>query len=274
MKKHVIIISVISLFLATECSKDKDLNFFSVRQDVDFGEQLDSAIHSRPDTFPILNEQQHPQVYQYVREMMNNILASDDILYRDEFEWKLTIINQDIMNAFAAPGGYVYVYTGLIKYLDKGSELAGVMAHEIAHADRRHSTEAMTKQYGFSILLSILLGEEPSQLEAILASLALQGTVLAYSRKAETESDEYAVYYTSDTKIYDPLGVAGFFEKLINQGQQAGIPEFLSTHPSEENRVEFIQNTWNELRTANPALNNIDWKELESEHQAIKATLP
>ncbi|NJK86214.1 MAG: M48 family metalloprotease [Bacteroidales bacterium] len=214
------------IFALVSCSKDNDLNFFSVKQDKEFGAQLDSMIQNNNDTFPVLNRQQYSQVYDYVQTMLNQILQSDDILYQEEFDWKLTIINQDILNAFAAPGGYVYVYTGLIKYLDKGSELAGVMAHEIAHADRRHSTEALTKQYGFSILLSIVLGEKPSQLEQILAGLALQGTVLAYSRKNENEADEFAVRYTSDTRIYHPLGVAGFF---LNCSKKNSNLEFLNS---------------------------------------------
>lgn len=274
MKSINILSCIVFLTLIFGCSKDNDLNFFSVGQDAEFGAQLDSAILANPDTFPVLNRQQYPQVYTYVETMMNNILESDRILYKEEFNWKLTIINDDIMNAFAAPGGYVYVYTGLIKYLDKGSELAGIMAHEIAHADRRHSTEAMTKQYGFSILLSIILGQNPSQMEEILASLALQGSALAYSRKNENEADEFAVYYTADTRLYNPLGVAGFFEKLLAAGEAAGIPEFLSTHPSEENRVENINNIWNELKSEDPALASVQWSELIDEHQSIKASLP
>ncbi|MFO7656365.1 MAG: M48 family metalloprotease [Bacteroidales bacterium] len=274
MKKFIIVNMLLAAIIITSCSKDKGLNFFSVKQDVQFGEQLDSVILSRPDEFPVLDKNAYPQVYSYLQQMLEAILASDDILYKDEFRWKITVINSDVVNAFAAPGGYLYFYTGLIKYLDKGSDLAGILAHEVAHADRRHSTESMTKEYGFSVLLSLLLGQNPSQMEELLASLALSGTTLAYSRKNEYEADQYAVYYTSDTEYYHPLGVKEFFEKLMNEGGGNGIPEFLSTHPSDENRIENVENVWENLLSGNPSLGNVDWKYLEAEHAAIKATLP
>jgi predicted Zn-dependent protease len=275
MVRHFInIVFIITLISFSGCSKDKDLNFFSVKQDIEFGAQLDSAVHAKPDEFPILKQSEYPAVYQYLQDMLDDILGSPEILYKKEFKWKITVINSDVVNAFAAPGGYLYFYTGLIKYLDKGSQLAGIMAHEVAHADRRHSTEAMTKQYGFSVLLSILLGEKPSQLEQLLASLALNGTILAYSRKNENEADNYAVYYTADTKYYNPLGVAGFFEKLINEGNGNGIPEFLSTHPSDEHRLENINATWNDLKASRPDLSTVEWSDLVSEHSTIKASLP
>ncbi|MBN2611050.1 MAG: M48 family metalloprotease [Bacteroidales bacterium] len=274
MKTKVLISFLLGILFVTGCSKDKDLNFFTVKQDIQFGEQLDSTILSRPDEFPVLDKTAYPQVYQYLQKMLDDILASDDILYKEEFRWKITVINSDVVNAFAAPGGYLYFYTGLIKYLEKGSDLAGIMAHEVTHADRRHSTEAMTKEYGFSVLLSLLLGKDPSQMEELLASLALTGTTLAYSRKNEYEADQYAVYYTWDTKYYYPLGVKEFFEKLINEGGGSGIPEFLSTHPSDENRIENVENVYNELVSQNPDMGSFSWKYLETEHSAIKATLP
>jgi predicted Zn-dependent protease len=274
MGKYTLISCLYAAIAITGCSKDKDLNFFSVSQDKEFGVQLDSTVLANPTDFPVLKASEYPQVYTYLQNMLSSIIQSEEIMYKDEFNWKITIINSDVVNAFAAPGGYLYFYTGLIKYLDNGAQLAGIMAHEITHIDRRHSTEAMTKQYGFSVLLSILMGEKPTQLEQILASLALQGTILAYSRKNENEADKFAVYYTADTKYYNPLGVAGFFEKMLTDGGGNGIPEFLSTHPSDENRLENINAVWNDLKVQEPDLSGIDWKELLTEHASVKAALP
>ncbi|MBN1143626.1 MAG: M48 family metalloprotease [Bacteroidales bacterium] len=264
------------LLVLAGCSKDNDLNFFSVRQDIEFGAQLDSTILANPAEYPVLSRTQYAEVYSYLETMLGDILESEEILYKDEFAWKLTIINSDVVNAFAAPGGYLYFYTGLLKYLDNGAQLAGIMGHEVAHTDRRHSTEAMTKEYGFSVLISILLGNEPSQMEQILASLALNGTILAYSRKNENEADQYSVYYSADTRYYNPLGVSIFFQKMISEQNTdgTGIPEFLSTHPSDENRIANISTIWNNLKNEEPELNSVDWKELVSEHTTIKALLP
>jgi predicted Zn-dependent protease len=276
MRKYAVMVCMVALAVILGCSKDKDLNFFTVSQDIAFGEQLDSAILANPLEYPILKKSEYPQAYAYLEDMLNDILASDEILYRDKFKWRITILNSDVINAFAAPGGYLYFYTGLIKYLDNGSQLSGIMAHEVAHADRRHATEAMTKQYGFSILLSILLGKESSQLEQILASLALNGTILAFSRKNENEADKYAVYYTADTRYYNPLGIGGFFEKMLAETntQSNGIAEFLSTHPSDENRLANINAEWTELQTADPSLTSVEWQDLVAQHGTIKAALP
>src|SRR5690606_36932859 len=143
------------------------------------------------------------------------------------------------LNAFATPGGYIYVYTGLIKYLDNVDALAGVLGHEIAHADLRHTSRNLQKQYGVSMLLSILVGDNASQLEQIAAQLA--GTVagLQFSREYETESDLRSVEYLAETE-YACDGAKIFFQKLEAAGQGGGLPQFLSTHPSPDNRIENI----------------------------------
>ena len=138
------------------------------------------------------------------------------------------------MNAFATPGGYIYVYTGLIKFLDSEDELAGVMGHEIAHADQRHSTRQMTRTYGVSALLGMLSGNaEPGMLEQIAAGLVS----LKFSRNHETESDKYSVIYLCGTG-YNAAGAAGFFKKMEGR---SGTPEFMSTHPNPGNRVKNIE---------------------------------
>ncbi len=276
MKKNVFCWIGVVLIALAGCSKDNDLNFFTVNQDIEFGAQLDSTILANPAEYPVLSRTQYAQVYTYLENMLGDILESEEILYKDEFAWKVTVINSDIVNAFAAPGGYLYFYTGLLKYLDNGAQLAGILGHEVAHTDRRHSTEAMTKEYGFSVLLSIILGNEPTQMEQILASLALNGTVLAYSRKNENEADQYSVYYSADTRYYNPLGVSSFFQKMISEQNTAGtgIPDFLSTHPSDEDRIANIGTVWYNLKNEEPELNSVDWKELIEEHVAVKAMLP
>jgi len=246
MKRKLLVISL-SFILFTLWSCDEgSVNFFTLDQDIQFGQQLDSAILADPTTYPILNENDYPEAYQHLRRIRDELLQSDHLRYADRFDWEVKIIDQDVLNAFAAPGGYMYFYTGLIYYLDNEAQFAGVLAHEMAHVDRRHSTEMLTKQYGFSILLSIILGENPSQLTEIIAQLALGGTVLKFSRNNEYEADEYGVKYLYDTD-YHARELAGFFEKLEESSSSGRIPEFLSTHPSPENRIEAIEEVWMSL---------------------------
>ncbi len=147
------------------------------------------------------------------------------------------------MNAFATPGGYMYFYTGLIKFLDNEAELGGVMGHEMTHAAKRHSTNQLTKVYGLQLLISIVLGQNPNMLAQMAADIASGLAALAFSRDHEYQADEYSVKYLYQTS-YDARGVAGFFEKLDSQSNP---PEFLSTHPNPGNRVEKINEIWQSL---------------------------
>jgi Zn-dependent protease with chaperone function len=243
MKKIFVLAFYLALFTFYGCDEGK-VNFFTVDQDIQFGQQLDSAILADPVNYPILSIDNYPEAYEHLYRIRDEILQSDKFRYAQRFDWEIKIIHRDdILNAFAAPGGYMYFYTGLIHFLDDESQFAGVVGHEMAHADRRHSTEMLTKQYGFSLLLGIILGDNPSVLESIIADLALGLGALKYSRNNEYEADEYAVKYLYDTD-YHPLGVAGFFQKLDGASTP---PEFLSTHPSPENRIEAIYAVWESL---------------------------
>ena len=144
--------------------------------------------------------------------MVNQIINSPKVEYRKQFAYKVEIINDDkTVNAFCTPGGYIYVYTGLLKKLDNEAALAGVLGHEIAHAENRHSTQRMTKAYGASILTSIVLGNDAGQLEQLGANLLTGLALLKNSRDDEMEADEDSFYYLESTKWF-PGGIKFFFE--------------------------------------------------------------
>lgn len=237
MKKFTILLNVIMvLALFSGCKKDGTGVFlFSLQNDIDLGAQVDEQIRSSGE-FNILNRSSNVAAYAYLDAMKDQILDGGQVTFKDEFVWELAIIDDDsTLNAFCTPGGYIYVYTGLIKYLDNSSSLAGVMGHEIAHADRRHSSKQMQQQYGISALLSLFSGSDNT---ALLANVAASLTSLAFSRADETQADEYSVQYLCPTD-YDAAGAANFFQKIIDQGGSSQ-PAFLSTHPSPDNRVEKI----------------------------------
>jgi predicted Zn-dependent protease len=232
------------LFTFNGCSDDNDgvecelipFNAFTISQDKDLGIQVEAEIAAAPAEYPILPESQNPAAYDYLRNIRNNILNSGNVKYKDDFEWKLYIIKDDnTLNAFCTPGGYIYVYTGLIKFLDTEDDLAGVMGHEIAHADKRHSSKSMTTQYGIDAVLKIVLGNGDPDL---LTQIASQLGTLKYSRCHESEADAASVDYLSGTS-YRCNGAATFFQKLDAMGG-TGSPVFLSTHPAPANRIEDI----------------------------------
>lgn len=238
ISKNIFFIFFILFFYS--CNKTSDPVFISVEDDKELGLQVSQEIESNPTEYPILDEAAYPFAYNYIRSMTNEILNSGEVRYKDEFVWQVKIIHDDdVLNAFATPGGYIYVYTGLIKYLDTADDLAGVMGHEIAHSDRRHSTAQLEKVYGLQLLINIVLGRDPGQLQQIAAALAGNLAVLQFSREAEREADDFSVVYLAETP-YQCNAAFSFFQKLIDEQQTGRTPTFLSTHPNPEDRIDEI----------------------------------
>ncbi|MBS3770968.1 MAG: M48 family metalloprotease [Bacteroidales bacterium] len=254
MKKSIRILFFILLAtgtgIFTSCDNDDGLNIFTLDQDRKFGRAFDNQIKADTNEYIILDENRYSEAYDHLNRIKNNLLESDELNHVEDFDWKARIVmskkKDTVLNAFAVPGGYMYFYPGLIKYLDNEAEFAGVMAHEMAHVDKRHTTQRMTRLYGFQFLLGLILGENPSQWAKIVGELAIGTGELQFSKSDEYEADEYAVKYSSDTEL-DPKGVAGFFNKLEEQNSGGYMPEFFSTHPNPGNRVEEIDEVWNKL---------------------------
>lgn len=239
--KKLIFFSCIAFALFSSCKKksegDGGINLFSIEDDKKLGAQVAAEIESNPSQYPVLSESAYPNAYTHIRRITNKILNSGSVNHKDDFVWQVKIIKDDTtLNAFCTPGGYIYVYTGIIKYLDTEDQLAGVLGHEIAHADRRHSTDAMTREYGLSMLLDIVFGKNQSKLAEIAKGLSS----LKYSRGNESEADEYSVIYLSGTD-YQCNGAGGFFQKLLDSNAgNCEVGGFLSTHPCPDNRVQAI----------------------------------
>lgn len=248
----------LALMGLTACgsSSGGGLNLFSLEDDVALGQQLSDEVNANPDLYgPVIDRAANPEAYGHLERVTDEILASGMVVHRDDFEWELHIIDDDeTLNAFAAPGGFIYVYTGLIDYLETEDHFAGVMGHEIAHADQRHSTEQLTKAYGLSVVAGLLLGSDPGLLAEVAAGLL----TLSFGRADEAEADDYSVIYLCETH-YAADGAAGFFAKLLEEGAAGGIPEFLSTHPSPDNRVADIEAAAVELGCSTEPYADAEW---------------
>ena len=217
-------------------------NIFSDKDDVEFGEQFDKEIKSHPKDFPMLEG--HQDVKEYLTSMGKEILNSPKIKKKNIYPYQFQIINDTIINAFCTPGGFVYIYTGLMKFLDNESGLAGVVGHEIAHAEKRHVTQRLTAYYGVSALLSFILGGNPSLLGEIAANLFVGLAFLKNSRDDETEADYYSIQYLKSTKWY-PGGITFFFDKIKEEQRKKGktpgdLDRLLSTHPLPDDRINFV----------------------------------
>ena len=130
-----------ALLLAVGCTSDGGLNLFTVQDDIELGQQVRDEILADPVSYPVLAEDEAPEAYAHLYRVRDAVLASGEIEHADEFDWEVYLIDDpQTLNAFATPGGHLFFYTGLVQYLDEEDHFAGVMGHEIAHADRRHST--------------------------------------------------------------------------------------------------------------------------------------
>lgn len=235
-------------------------NIFSVEQDIALGNQVarqtDSVYRAKGQ---LLERRQHARAYQLLDGVVKRVLDNGNLKYRTQFPWDVQIIKDDQQqNAFATPGGHIYVFTGLIKFLDNESQLAGVLGHEIAHADRRHSTQLLQRQYGISLLTGVLLGNNPNMLAQIATSLGQ----LRFSRSFEQEADKYSTIYLNGTRHYACDGAAGFFIKAEKQGG-GNPPEFLSTHPNPGSRVQAIQGSARQLGCTNRSASSTNFNELK-----------
>ncbi len=184
---------------------------------------------------------QDPEIVTYVRGVAEKIFvhASKD---RPGVKWRVYVIDDPKqVNAFATPGGYLYVFTGLLMAADNEAQLAGVWGHESGHVVARHSARQMVDAMGLETVLGIALGQNPNQLAELAATLAAKGALLSYSRQDETEADEYGARYSAAAG-YDPHGIIQFFEKLkAMEGEVPSIAKFLSDHPLTSDRIAHLQ---------------------------------
>lgn len=243
-----------------------DFNLFAPSDDAQLGSQLDEEISSNPEEFPILKD---AEIQQYLDNMLDEILNSPEIEYKNTFNYTIQVIDKDVINAFAAPGGYIYVYTGLMKFLDYEATLAAIVAHEVAHVELRHATQRMTKQYGYSILSSVILGEDPSALEQIASNLLTGLGLLQNSREDEYEADEYSFNYLQSTKWYPGAGIF-FFNAVQGEENSSLFEELLSTHPMPEKRIEALEDLIENANLAAPSESNL----FENDYRQFKNMLP
>jgi predicted Zn-dependent protease len=257
-----------SIFLSCE-----QTNIFSDKDDVELGKEMDKEIKKDPQQFPMLIG--HQDIKDYVSGIGNYILnSSPKIKKKNIYPYNFQIIQDTIINAFCTPGGFVYVYTGLMKFIDNEATLAGIVAHEIAHAERRHVTQRLTAYYGVSVLLSFILGGNPSFLSELAANLFVGLAFLKNSRDDEAEADYYSIQYLRTTKYY-PGAITFFFDKIKEEEKKKGqtpgdLDRLLSTHPLPDDRIEAVNSILNNIKPRPDPTKGL----FTNEYQKFKQRLP
>jgi hypothetical protein len=168
------------------------------------------------------------------------ILAIDS----DRYTFQFTIIEDESINAFALPGGYMAIHTGLILKAEHAEEVLGVMAHELAHVTEQHSVRVLLKQLGFRIIISTIFGDIAGVADVLVAN-APALLQLKFSRDHETEADTVGFHFLERANI-DPSGMIGFFKKIKAEQEDQGMAmdgalSILSTHPATDDRIENLE---------------------------------
>lgn len=211
-------------------------NMFSPQQDIDLGKRAATDAQKQ---LPLCNA---PKVDAYLTELGTRLvqkLPTRGVQYPFEFH----CVNDKAINAFALPGGYVFINRGAIEAADTEAQLAGVMAHELSHVALRHGTNQATKAQAaqgiFGIAGGIFGDSTGGALLTTLGAFAAGGVLLRYSRAAESQADVMGTQVLYDAG-YDPRAMAQFFEKLEAETKGKNPPEFFSDHPNPEHRVERV----------------------------------
>lgn len=265
----LILSSLLSLSVFYSCGA----NLYSVEDDVQIGKEIQKQVSDLPKEFPVL--QGHQDVKAYISGLGRNVLQSKYIQYKDIFPYTFEVIHDDsTVNAFSISGGFIYVYTGLIKFLDNEAALTGVIGHEIAHAEKRHMTQRLTAYYGVSIILGLVLGNNPSVLGEIAANLFVGLGFLANSRADETEADNYSIKYLTGTKYY-PGAITFFFDKIreeqrIKGETPGGLDRLLATHPLPQDRINNVNLKLSKLKPRPDPTKGL----FTEEYQSMKSKLP
>lgn len=225
------LVAFLVLSLATACGT------LSVDDEKKLGHQVQRQVR---DQFTLMRDR---VVVNYVRDLGEGLVAS---ARPSPFEFRFFVVEDPALNAFAVPGGAIYVNTGLIREADDVSELVGVIAHEMGHVTARHVAENYNRSRAtgvvaqvVTIAIAILTGSSiGAQGGQIATGVAAQAYLASYTRDAEREADQLAIE-TMVRAGWDPTGMNRMFQKLMEQGG-GGMPQFLSSHPATGERIQNV----------------------------------
>lgn len=243
MRPHVFILLLFTVFMTQACAtsnlarKTAD-QVFPVSEENKLGKEFSTQIEQENKVH------ENAELQAYIQGMGAKILAAARGDMVSGMRISFTVIDDiNTVNAFAIPGGNIYIYTGLLKAADSEAEVAGVLGHEVAHVTRRHVAQRLIVMVGAEQLIQMASGKDPSGVGAMAGTVAAQGYLLKYSRDHEEDADDFGLRYTIRAG-YNPQGFVTFFKKLGS----SNVPEFLSTHPDPAGRAQDAQARINQMK--------------------------
>lgn len=246
-------------------------NKYNVQDDIKLGNQASAEVERQ---FPIINDADAAEYLERVGRRLADAIPPE--FDQPSFQYRFKWVNASDLNAFALPGGPMYVNRGMLEAARNEGELAGVMAHEISHVALRHATAQATEQSKVKNqlgMLGMILGGAilGGQAGAQLGMLGAQAWMTKYSRSYETQSDTLGARIMADAG-YDPRDLANVFQTIASRSR-GGAPEFLSSHPDPGNRFEKINREATYLRVSpNPIKITRDFERIQSRFRAMPPT--
>jgi beta-barrel assembly-enhancing protease len=207
----------------------------------------------------------HPDrgVQEYVQRIGQRV-AAKAVDKPKGIQFTFKVVDDDkTVNAFALPGGHIYVYSGLMKLAADEAELASVIGHEIAHVTERHIAERLVTQLGLQTVAALALGQNPSLLAQVAAQVVGTGAFLSFSRQQEAEADARGLPYMAAAG-YDPLGFVRLFTKL-RRGEGPAFARFLSAHPLPSERIEAANERIARMKNPPTERNRREYMDLQRE---------
>jgi predicted Zn-dependent protease len=231
-----VLVLIVAACATNPATGKKEFSLMSEAQEIELGRSMDGEVRREMGVYS------DPELQRYVENVGMRLARASQ---RPNLPWHFAVVDEPAINAFALPGGYIYLTRGILPFLDSEAELAGVLGHEIGHVTARHSAQQYTKATTAGVgvtLLSIFVPEaQPFQ---NLTETALGVMFLKYGRDDELQADQLGVDYTASTG-WNPAGVGGMLRTLARleeaNGQRRGVPNWLSTHPAPADRVEKVQ---------------------------------
>ena len=256
MKQSRLALSFLVVFALSCGGSGGDFNLISIEEEWQLGQQLAADIARQ---VPLNND---PAVNSYITQMGQRIVAQTSMA---NLPWTFHVVNNNEINAFAIPGGHVYIHSGLINAASNASEVAGVMAHEISHVLARHSTEQISRQYGLQVLAGVVLGQNPGMLQQLAAQIVAGGALARFSREAEQEADSLGLQAMNEAG-YNPRGMVTMFQKLLanRQGSPGAVERFFSTHPLTQDRIRDTERRIQSLPQRNTITDDAGFQQIRS----------
>jgi predicted Zn-dependent protease len=230
------------LLLAAACATnpvtgEKELSFMSEAQEIELGKQYDVEVRREMGVY------EDREIQQYVEDIGLRLARGSE---RPNLPWHFTVVDVPAINAFALPGGYIYLTRGMLAYLDDEAELAGVLGHEIGHVTARHAAQAYTKatSAGLGLTIASIFFPQVRPFGQV-AETALSLLFLKHGRDDELQADRLGATYAAQGG-WDPTGVPDLLttlSRIEEASDRRGIPNWLSTHPNPSDRVVRVQET-------------------------------